>query len=96
MNISRKLVAAVHIVAMIAAGTVPAGAAGFARDAAGTEGRVLRSEPIRKPLPPISERRWHRFDRGDWHRFDRGDWHRSRRVHDRRAVTTPIIVIPVR
>jgi hypothetical protein len=88
MNISRKLVAAFHIVAMIAAGTVPAGAAGFARDAAGTEGRYLRSQPIRKPLPPITSRRWHSYDRGDWHR--------SRRAHDRRAVTMPIIVMPVR
>lgn len=93
MNISRKLVAAIHIVAMIAAGTVPAGAAGFARDDAGTEGRYLREAPIRKPLPPTNARRGHKFDRGDWYR----SYRRHDRHHDRHHVTVPVIgVMPVR
>lgn len=90
MNISRNLIATIHITAMIAAGTVPAVAAGgtFAADAAGTEGRALRSVPTRNTIHPIVLR----GGRG----ADRGRWYISHRDRSRRGGTMPVIVTPVR
>lgn len=84
MNKSKNLISTIHIVALIAVGSVPAAAAGgtFAADAAGTEGRALREIPIEKPLPPVY-RGEHRHDRSWWYPFHRG--------HGSRVVMTPVI-----
>lgn len=111
MKISRNLFATIHIVAIIAAATAPAVAAegGFARDAAGTEGRYMQPAPTRNTIReiiverdgggvlrtrPIGKPLPPIFPRRG-HRYD-GGWHWFHHAHNHRVGATAVMVKSVR